>query len=162
MDQDYLIELNWLVFSFIQIIAEALGTLDYPIVVELYVHDAIRLDGLNRHSFEVDWHTAFQLIRTHIQDLDTLGERDIRMVMLIEDGKTVVPINMRPCELVRDRCIGKRRRRVWTKDILSVAVSSIRELGKCSKVIEPVKRRLPGDWVNAAHQEVDVVWFPRS
>jgi hypothetical protein len=49
-----------------------------------------------------------------------------------------------------------------SKCILCVAVSSVRQRSQRRQVVEPVQAGLVGDGVDAAEQQVHVVWFPRA
>lgn len=67
-----------------------LSTLHHLVVVKLDIHDAVLRNRLHRHALEVDGHSPLQLVRAHVQDLDTLAEGDVRVVVFVEDGETVV------------------------------------------------------------------------
>jgi hypothetical protein len=68
-----------------------LSALDYSVVIELDVSDPVLCYNLDQHTFEVNRHSPLQLVRAHGQDLHALHERNIGMVMFVEDGKAVVP-----------------------------------------------------------------------
>lgn len=67
-----------------------LGTPNYAVIVKLYVGNAVRLDHLDNHSLEVDRQPPLQLVCAHVEDLEALGERNVWVVVLVEDGETVV------------------------------------------------------------------------
>lgn len=67
-----------------------LSALHHLVVVKLNIHDAVLRNRLHRHALEVDGHPPLQLVRTHVQDLDTLAEGDVGVVVFVEDRETVV------------------------------------------------------------------------
>lgn len=66
------------------------GTLHDPIVIEFYVNDAVLGHRLDRHSLEIDGHSPLEFVGAHVQDLDPLSERNIWVMVLVEDGEAVV------------------------------------------------------------------------
>lgn len=69
-----------------------LSTLHHFVIIELNVDDSILRDRLHRHALEIDRHPPLQLVRALVQDLDTLMEGDIGVVVLVEDGEAVVSV----------------------------------------------------------------------
>lgn len=68
-----------------------LSALHHLVIIEFYVDHSVLGHRLDRHALEVDGHPPLQLVRAHVQNLDALAERDIWVVMLVENGKAVVP-----------------------------------------------------------------------
>jgi len=66
------------------------SALHHFVVVKLNVHDAILGDRLDRHALKVYWQPPLELVRAHVEDLDALVERDVGVVVLVEDGQAVV------------------------------------------------------------------------
>ena len=74
------------------------STLDHFVVVKLYVNYAILRYSLHCHSLEVNRHSSLELIRAEIEDPDTLGQRNVGVVVLVEDRETVVPSRWLPSD----------------------------------------------------------------
>jgi len=68
----------------------SLCALSYPVILQVDRNNTIFRHGLDLHALEIDGQPPLQLVRAHTQDLDALVESDIRVVMLVEDGKAVV------------------------------------------------------------------------
>lgn len=66
------------------------SALHHLVVVKLNVHNPILGDRLDRHALKVYWQPPLELVRAHVEDLDALVERDVGVVVLVEDGQAVV------------------------------------------------------------------------
>ena len=73
------------------------STFDHLVVIELYIHDTIRLDRLDHHALEIDWQSPLQLVRAHRQQFDALAEGDVGVMVLVDDGEAVVSMRERTC-----------------------------------------------------------------
>lgn len=62
------------------------STLYDLVIVELYFPDAVLGNRLNRHALEVYGHSPLELVRAELEQLHTLDEGDVWVVVLVEDG----------------------------------------------------------------------------
>ena len=63
----------------------------YLIVIRvLLLSNAFLRYHLDCNALEVDWKTSLQLVRAHAKDLHSLLQVDVRIMVFIQDGKTVV------------------------------------------------------------------------
>lgn len=68
------------------------STLDHGIIIVLHLPDPILRDHLHQHTLEVHRQSPLQLIRAQSQDLHSLLEINVWVMMLVEDGKAVVSV----------------------------------------------------------------------
>ena len=71
----------------------ALCTLHHLVVIKFYVHNAVRLDSLDNHTLEVNRQTPLELVRAQRQELDSLSEGNVGMMVLVENRKAVVSVS---------------------------------------------------------------------
>lgn len=110
-------------------------TLYNLVVVELYLSYTVLGDCLDGHSLEIDRHSPLELVCAQLEQLHALHERDVWVVVFVEDGQAVVL-----CIAVRGVGQGRQRR----------------------EVVDPEETGLVGDRVDAAEQQVDVVGLTGS
>jgi hypothetical protein len=67
-----------------------LRTSNPGIIIIVHVPYAVLRNNLYQHPFKINRQSSLQLICAHPQNLDSLLEIDIRVVVLVEDGEAVV------------------------------------------------------------------------
>lgn len=111
------------------------GTSHPVIIVPGQFFDAVLGDDLDEHALEVNGHPSLQLVGAESQDLESPFQVHVGLVMLVEDGQTVV---------------------------LCVAMRSVGNRCQRGQIIEPVERRLVRDGIDSSEQQIDIVRFARA